>query len=83
MELDIGNRAISISPELWAKAYNLHAFKLVPGTLSLGASTSNRGGVTDIDFEFGTATTTPLEVLIYSESSACLEITNENRAFLV
>jgi len=81
MELDVGNRAISLSPELWASAYNLHAFKITPGVLSLNTTTPNKTGVVDIEFDFANATTAPLEVLVYSETDSCLEIDKNNTAY--
>jgi hypothetical protein len=35
LNLDIGNRAIALTPAEWANGYNLYAFKLQPGPVEL------------------------------------------------
>jgi hypothetical protein len=74
---DIGDRSIVVNPNLWAFAYTLYAFKLVPGLCDQTESVRNLSNV-KIKFTFGTALTEPVDVLIYSETNGALEITNLN-----
>ena len=82
--LDIGTRAISLTPELWASAYNLYAFKLVPGPIDDGPVESLRASSTvNLTLTFSAGLTAPVEVIIYSETNALLSITSLNNAIIV
>jgi len=81
--LDIGNRAIALTPELWASAYNLYAFKLVPGPIDNGPSHSMRDtAAVNLKLNFASDLSAPIDVIVYSETDALLEITKLNSAIL-
>lgn len=81
--LDIGNRAISLTPELWASAYNLYAFKVAPGPIDDGPTINSdlRANV-NLKLVFSSALTQAVDVIVYSETTSLLEITNLNTVHL-
>lgn len=81
--LDVGNRSIVLTPELWESAYNLYAFKLVPGPTQGSVESTRQRGAVNLSFSFKTATTSSIEVLVYSETNRTLEITATNKAFVI
>jgi hypothetical protein len=83
LSLDIGNRGLVLTPELWAEAYNLYAFKLVPGPIQGSVESTRQRGAVNLSFDFKDATPSPIEVLVYSETNRTLEITATNKAFVV
>jgi hypothetical protein len=65
--MDIGNRALSITPAEWANGYNLYAFKLQPGPIELRDSTaSDKQGVCTANLSFATAAT-GLSLIVFAE----------------
>lgn len=83
LNLDTANKGIELEPELWANAYNLYAFKLVPGAIQGSIESTRLRSTVNLSFEFRTATTAPIEVFVYSETGRNLEITATNKAFVV
>jgi hypothetical protein len=83
LDLDIANHGIALSPELWANAYNLYAFKLVPGPIQGSIESTRQRSAVNLSLEFRAGVAAPVEVLIYSETNRTLEITATNKAFVV
>jgi hypothetical protein len=81
--LDVGNYGVTLTPELWESAYNLYAFKLVPGPIKSSVESTRVRGAVNLNFNFRRATPTPIEVLVYSETNRTLEITTTNKTFVV
>jgi hypothetical protein len=81
--LDTGNQGLSIAPELWASAYNLYAFKLVAGPIGGSVESTQYTGAVNLTFDFKAAVVSPIEILVYSETNRCLEITATNKAFVI
>lgn len=81
--LDIGNNGIVLTPELWAKAYNLYAFKISPGPIDCGIESSKLSGTINLEFNFGTVTAQPIEVILYSETNRMLEIDEYNASKVI
>jgi hypothetical protein len=81
--LDVGNNGLTLTPELWESAYNLYAFKLVPGPIKSSIESKLVRGSVNLSFKFKQATPAPIEVLVYSETNRTLEITATNKAFIV
>lgn len=71
--LDNSNRGIKLTPQLWSKLYNLHAFKLVPGPVDNYIEHPQSGPV-DISIKFRQPLPEAVDVLIYSETNKLLEI---------
>ena len=84
LSMDIGNRAIAFTPQLWSSAYNLYAFKLVPGPIDDGPVQSYKSSANVcLSLTFAAALTANVDVIIYSESNALLSITKLNSAIVV
>ena len=83
LNLDTANKGIELNPELWANAYNLYAFKLVPGAIQGSIESTRLRASVNLSFEFSAKTTAPIEVFVYSETGRNLEITATNKAFTV
>jgi hypothetical protein len=81
--LDVGNNGLTLTPELWESAYNLYAFKLVPGPIKASIESTRVRGAVNLSFNFKQATPAPIEILVYSETNRTLEITANNKAFVV
>ena len=79
LSMDIGDRALAITPELWASAYNLYAFKLVPGPIEdcTVESLMTTGNVA-LSLTFAATITVPIDVIVYSETNSQIEITSLN-----
>jgi len=81
--LDVGNNGLTLTPELWESAYNLYAFKLVPGPIKASIESTRVRGAVNLSFNFKQATPAPIEILVYCETNRTLEITANNKAFVV
>lgn len=81
--LDVGNRGLVLTPELWESAYNLYAYKLVPGPTQGSVESTRQRGAVNLSFAFKVATPSSIEVLVYSETNRTLEITATNKAFVI
>jgi hypothetical protein len=80
--LDIGNRALTLTPELWAEAYNLHAFKLVAGPIDVPTQSLQQKAAVSLCLKFSAALAESVEVIVYCETESMLEINNLNTAFV-
>lgn len=81
--LDIGNRSIALTPETWSSVFNLYAFKLQPGSIDDGPTEGAAStGTVDLTLSFTAGIAAPVELLVYSETGALLEITKLNEAIL-
>ena len=77
---DIGNNSNVLTPELWQSAYNLYAFKLVPGPIDNGpVITPMQSTNISLQLSFSAATTEVLTLLVFSESTGLYEIDMLNR----
>jgi len=81
--LDVGNNGLTLTPELWESAYNLYAFKLVPGPIKASIESTRTKSSVNLNFKFKAQTPAPIEVLIYSETNHALEITATNKTLIV
>jgi len=81
--LDTGNNGLTLTPDLWEKAYNLYAFKLVPGPIKAAVESTHVKGAVDLSFKFKTAVVEPIEVIVYYETNKTLEISSVNKVFVV
>jgi hypothetical protein len=74
--IDQGDRAISLTPEEWATAYNVYTFKLAAGDISTGVLNSSTATSVDITVNGTFANPLPahVTVLSYIEHSDVLEI---------
>jgi len=82
LDLDIGNVGLAITPELWASAYNLYAFKLQPGPIKNNVESTVTNGSVNVEFKFRSKTTDAIQVFLYYETNSGLEITANNEAFI-
>jgi hypothetical protein len=84
LNMDTGNRTHALPPKLWAAAYNLYAFKLVPGPIDDGPvesalTTAN----VSLKVKFAAALAVPVDVIIYSETMKLMTINKLNAALSV
>lgn len=78
--LDQGNRALAITPEDWARSFNVYSFKLTPGAINpsiLHAMHSQQVKI-DLYVKFAAQLTNPITIFAYIEEPALLEIDNLN-----
>jgi hypothetical protein len=77
LNMDIGNRAIALSPTDWASGYNLYAFKLQPGPIEMRDSAigeQDKQGVCSANLTFGVAATA-LTLIVFAEVPGAVHIT--------
>lgn len=80
LDLDVGDNANSLTPELFKAHYALYAFKLVPGPVDKGPMlyAGHSTGSVNIKIKFRAAPAAPLDLIIYSETPSMFEITKMN-----
>jgi hypothetical protein len=85
MGMDIGNRAISLTPVEWANGYNLYAFKLQPGPIELRDSAmgdKDKQGLCSANLSF-TAAAAGLTLIVYAEVPGAVHISPAGEVTLV
>jgi hypothetical protein len=82
--LDNENRAIWLKPEEFAEGYNIHGFKLAPGPIdgTIFSASKSVGSLTVI-FKFGAPLTAAVDMIVFAETPAILEIDKLSAATLV
>lgn len=84
LSLDVENRAISLTPAEFSQGFNLYAFKVAPGPIDgqvISAANTNGSIVVDITFAQGLAAN--VDMIVYSESPAVLEIDRSSGVTLI
>jgi hypothetical protein len=85
LNMDIGNRAISLTPTEWANGYNLYAFKLQPGPIELRDSATgdkDKQGLCTANFNFGTPAA-GLSLIVFAEVPGAVHISPAGEVSLV
>ena len=76
-EMHNSDRCINLTPDEWANGYNMYAFKCTQGPIGDGTvgprSRTDTGSVT-MEFDFETAPTANLKLIIMSQSLGVMEI---------
>jgi hypothetical protein len=75
--LDTGNRGITITPSEWASAYNIYAFKLLPGPIGYTGEEPASGHCT-AKLSFATAVA-GLQLIVYAEVPSAIVISPEGK----
>ena len=82
--LDNDNRAIWLKPEEFADGYNIHGFKLAPGPIDGTVFTAAKStGNLSVYFKFAAPLTAAVDMIVYAETPAILEIDKLSAATLV
>jgi hypothetical protein len=82
--LDNDNRAIWLKPEEFAEGYNIHGFKLAPGPIDGTVFTAAKStGNLSVYFKFAAPLTAAVDMIVYAETPAILEIDKLSAATLV
>ena len=78
--LDQGNRVPAVTPEDWARSFNVYSFKLIPGAInpSIIHSSHSRKVTIELHAKFAAALTDPITIFAYIEQPALLEIDRLN-----
>ena len=73
--LDNGNRGISLTPEEFAAGFNIYGFRIAPGPIdgTVFSSSNSVGGLT-VDVKFAGALQAAVDMIVFAESPAILEI---------
>jgi hypothetical protein len=85
MGMDIGNRAIAITPHEWANGYNLYAMKLQPGPIELRDSAmgeNDKQGLCTANLTFAAAAA-GLTLIVYAEVPGAVHISPAGEVSLV
>ena len=82
--LDNDNRAIWLKPEEFASGYNIHGFKLAPGPIegTVFSAAKSVGSLTVL-FKFAAPLTAAVDMIVFAETPAILEIDKLSAATLV
>jgi hypothetical protein len=75
------NRAIWLKPEEFADGYNIHGFKLAPCPID-GTVAKSLGSLT-VTFKFAAALTAAIDMIVFAETPAILEVDKLSAATLV
>jgi len=78
--LDQGNRVPAVTPEDWARSFNVYSFKLIPGTInpSIIHTSHSRKVNVELHVKFATELAEPITIFAYIEQPALLEIDRLN-----
>ena len=73
--LDNGNRGISLTPEEFAAGYNIYGYRIAPGPIdgTVFSSSNSVGGLT-VDVKFAAGLLAAVDMIVFAESPAILEI---------
>lgn len=74
MDLDLGDKSLSIKPTDWQSGYTIFGFRLAPEPVGTGIWSVPRQGSVDIHLDYSSAPATALDLIILSEYPALLEI---------
>ena len=82
--LDNDNRAIWLKDEEFANGYNIHGFKLAPGPIDGTVFTAAKStGSLTVFFKFAAPLVAAIDMIVYAETPAILEIDKLSAATLV
>jgi hypothetical protein len=82
--LDNDNRAIWLKPEEFANGYNIHGFKLAPGPIDGTVFTAAKStGSLSVYFKFAAPLVAAVDMIVFAETPAILEIDKLSAATLV
>jgi len=82
--LDNSNRAVSLTPAEFAQGFNLYGFKLAPGPIDGTVfSTANGAGSLVVCMKFAAGLAAAVDMIVFAETPAILEIDKLSQAILV
>ena len=82
---DTGDKCVNLTPEEWSNGYTLYAFKLTDGPIgsgTVGPRSHAESGSARLEFDFDTAPTANLKLIIMYQMLGVIEIDQFNNIII-